>query len=127
MNRRIYIAGKVTGLPWEEVVRKFADFERYLAGPCVEVVNPITHVMTMSRVKVIDSWAAELKECIPAMLHCDELHLMPCWKQSRGARLERYIAIRLGMKIVYYKEPTLSDVFKQLGEILGPYLENEQI
>jgi Domain of unknown function (DUF4406) len=36
------------------------------------------------------------------MLQCDEVHLLPCWNESRGAQLERDIAIRLGMNVVYH-------------------------
>jgi len=39
---------------------------------------------------------------IKKMLECDEVHMLPDWQESRGAQLERDIALRLGMHVVYH-------------------------
>lgn len=102
MTKKAYIAGKVTGLPATQAKNKFKQFENKLIKQGYEVVNPITHIVTTSQHRIIKDWSDEMKVCIPAMLHCDELHLMPCWQESRGAVLERDIALRLGMQVVYH-------------------------
>ncbi len=46
------------------------------------------------------SWEQYMKNDIATMLTCDEVHFLPDWEDSKGARLERYIAEFLKMKIV---------------------------
>ncbi|NDC41298.1 MAG: DUF4406 domain-containing protein, partial [Chitinophagia bacterium] len=48
------------------------------------------------------TWKDAIKNDIKRMLDCDEVHLLPDWQESRGAQLERDIAIRLGMQVVYH-------------------------
>lgn len=99
--KRIYLAGKVTGLPPEEVKKKFdlaaSNIMHQNLG--VEVFNPVSFVAVWHLGN--KSWEAIMKACIIEMLQCHEVHLMPCWKDSAGAKLEYEIALRLKMKIVY--------------------------
>jgi len=48
------------------------------------------------------NWDDTVRADIKTMLECDEVHLLPDWQESRGAQLERDIAVRLGMQIVYH-------------------------
>ena len=96
MKRTAYVAGKVTGLPKTEVKSKFNLIEHQLAGMGYHVVKPI-------RVNEDDTvWKDAVSNDIRKMLECDEVHLLPDGQDSRGAQLERDIALRLGMPIVYH-------------------------
>lgn len=96
MNRRVYVAGKVTGLPKEQVKTKFNQITSKLNGLGYQVVNPVAITND------VPSWDDALRNDIKKMLECDELHMLPDWQESRGAQLERDIAIRLGMNVVYH-------------------------
>ena len=96
MNKTIYIAGKVSGMPKAVVVEKFNMISTKLSQQGYIVSNPTPDFVGDTNLEA----AMRLK--IKAMLACDELHLLPCWKDSRRARLERDIALRSGMKIIYH-------------------------
>jgi len=96
MNRTAYIAGKITGLPKGIVKDKFNTMARQLSGMGYHVVKP--GAVTDDN----KSWDEALRADIKHMLECDEVHLLPDWQDSRGAQLERDIAIRLGMQVVYH-------------------------
>ncbi len=96
MNRTAYIAGKVTGVPKGEVKDKFKTIANKLTGKGYKVVQPVG---------VSDdspSWNDAIRSDIKKMLECDEVHMLPDWQESRGAQLERDIALRLGMDVVYH-------------------------
>ena len=96
MNRTAYIAGKITGLPKTHVQDKFKLLNNRLEEMGYHVVNPLG---------VNDDslpWEDAVRTDIKKMLECDEVHLLPDWKDSRGAQLERDIALRLGMQVVYH-------------------------
>ncbi len=96
MKRTVYIAGKITGLPKEEVQSKFNNITSRLTDMGYNVVNPAA---TLEEER---NWRDSVRSDIKKMLECDEVHLLPDWQESRGAQLERDIALRLGMQVVYH-------------------------
>lgn len=94
-TKTIYIAGKVSGLPYAECSQKFGAYEVTLirAGH-----NPIVPLNLVWRT---DDWETAMKKCIAAMVTCDEVHFLPCWVDSRGAKLEHDIAKQLKIPILY--------------------------
>jgi hypothetical protein len=96
MNRTAYIAGKITGLPKTHVQDKFNLINDQLTCMGYHVVNPLA-VTDDSK-----TWEDAVRSDIQKMLECDEVHLLPDWQDSRGAQLERDIALRLGMQVVYH-------------------------
>jgi len=96
MNRTAYIAGKITGLPKGDVKDKFNMMASQLTGLGYHVVKPVA-VYDDSQ-----TWDDAVRSDIKKMLECDEVHLLPDWQESRGAQLERDIALRLGMQVVYH-------------------------
>jgi hypothetical protein len=97
MNR-IYISGKITGLPKEEVFEKFDTAEKKLAAQGFEVVNPIKNGLLFEA-----DWNEHMKKDIQQLLTCDFLYLLPDWKNSKGAKLEKKIAESLNMKQIIEK------------------------
>ena len=41
--------------------------------------------------------------CLKAMLDCDGIYMLKGWKKSRGAKLEHFIALKLGIEILLEK------------------------
>ena len=96
MNRTAYVAGRITGLPRKQVKEKFNMIARKLTGMGYQVVKPVA---------VTDDtkpWDDAVRSDIKKMLECDEVHMLPDWQESKGAQLERDIALRLGMQVVYH-------------------------
>ena len=96
MNRTAYVAGKVTGLSKTDAQHKFDLISSELKGMGYQVVNPIAESDDPQ------TWDEALRREIKKMLECDEVHMLPDWQESRGAQLERDIALRLGMEVVYH-------------------------
>jgi len=96
MNRTAYVSGNITGLPKTAVQDKFNIIGEELAGKGCHVVKPDA-LTDDSR-----TWDDTVRSDIKKMLECDEVHLLSDWQDSRGAQLERDIALRLGMQVVYH-------------------------
>lgn len=94
-KKKIYIAGKVTGLPHDEVYAKFADMQTNLESVGFEVANPITIVNNAQ-----STWLEAMKLCIAELLTCDAVYLLPCHNNSKGALIEKQLAINLKMPCV---------------------------
>lgn len=92
---KIYIAGKVTGEPYQECREKFAMAEFRLRRKGYETINPL-------RLAPQDAnWQDAMKKCVRELAICDEIFMLKDWKNSRGAKVEHYIAEQLGLKFHY--------------------------
>lgn len=92
---KVYLAGKVTGLNYAEATHKFGQQEVLLMRQGLEVVNPLNIVDSN------DAWPVAMSKCIKALVDCSKVYFMPCWKDSKGARIEHDLASGLGIEIVY--------------------------
>lgn len=93
---KIYLAGKVTGDPsykkkFEAGVKHLED----LGWKREDIVNPAQ--------KVPDGtpWLKAMWKCLGLMRRCGWVAMLPDWKESRGARVEHWIA-RMTMKYIVY-------------------------
>lgn len=100
MKKTIYIGGAVSGLPFEQVQAKFLKKQKELEALGHEVINPVAEVVKLGYQDA--PWETIMRELLPQLCRCHELHLLPCWKQSRGADLERSTAKQLGITVVYH-------------------------
>ncbi len=92
---KIYVAGPMTG-------HKDLNFPAFHAAASAlraagwEVVNPAEvnpdHTM---------AWADCMRRDITALVGCDAIVLLDGWMSSKGARLERHIAVELDMAVHY--------------------------
>lgn len=94
---RVYIAGKVTGLPTGEVFTKFGQAEYWLKGQGHDVVNPLRLCSSEW------SWNKCMRVCLGELLKCDAVCLLKDWCDSPGAHIEYYIASVLKMRVMYYR------------------------
>lgn len=96
MNRiKTYIAGPMTGLPNfnKEAFAKEAEF---LTSRGCDVVNPAALHDHTDR-----PWYFYMKAALKAMLDCEQVCMLQGWEESKGARLERQLALTLGMTVFY--------------------------
>lgn len=94
---KVYIAGKVSGLPVGETFIKFAQAEWWLKAGGHEVVNPLRLCSAGW------DWAKCMRVCITELVKCDAICLLKDWGDSPGAVTEYYIASRLGMPVMVFK------------------------
>lgn len=97
---KIYISGRITENP--QYMQDFAHAEQVLNfsninGQKFDVVNP-TKVSPFDENK---TWRDYMREDIKALVDCDAIYMLCGWRRSKGARLERRIAIKLGLEVIY--------------------------
>lgn len=95
---RIYIAGAITNLCPIETAKKFDSAEQFLRFLGYEPVNPMRLPHNHNR-----TWESYMRECIKALCDCDAIYILSDWEISAGATIERDLAIKLKMKIIYQK------------------------
>ena len=89
----IYISGKVTGNVG--YYAQFMEAEQKLIKMGYSPVNPVKNVPLQK------SWEYYMRTDIVKLMCCDSIYMLKGWRRSRGARLERFIARKLGYKIIY--------------------------
>ncbi len=111
--KTVYIAGKVTGLPYLPTVEKFNQAEQRLSKAGYKVVNP------MKIVPEETTWQDAMKTCVAAISQCDCIYMLHDWKQSEGAVMELETALRLGLTVVSsltFDNGTISEELKTLTQ-----------
>ena len=91
---KIYVSGKISGLPIEEAKQRFANSQALLESIGFEVVNPITMGLHQEA-----TWEQHMVKDIELLLSCDSIYMMDNWTQSTGAGIEYDIAMRTGKDI----------------------------
>lgn len=95
MNRmRVYVSGKMTGLP-DHGAAKFAEATSRLRAAGYTVISP----SEMDGGKPLE-WHEYLRRDLRLLSEVDAIALLDNWRDSRGAQLEVLVALRLGMKVI---------------------------
>ncbi len=108
--KKVYIAGKVTGLPIHEVTIKFGAAQKAIEAAGAVPVNPL---------EVVNDWQCDwktaMRKCVAALMECDYIYLLPDWQASRGALIEQRIAVDVGIKLLIGSEKHLKErIYGQL-------------
>lgn len=93
---KIYISGKISGLPYGEVERKFADAEELLESIGFEVVNPLRNGLPEK-----EEWIKHLCKDIELLHGCGAIFMLDNWRDSRGARHEYNFALEEGKEVYF--------------------------
>lgn len=97
---KIYISGKITGLPIKNVIEKFKWHAAFLKLKGYSPINPV-EINPFDESK---TWHDYMIEDVRVLLKCDAIYMLKDWGQSKGARLEYQIAKELGLKIFFEGE-----------------------
>ncbi len=93
---RIYISGKISGLPHNEVEERFDDAEKLLSYLGFDVVNPLKNGLATH-----EKWIKHLCKDIELLHSCDAIYMMDNWTESRGARHEYDFALAENKNILF--------------------------
>lgn len=100
MKIKVYIAGPMTGLPgFNFPAFKAAAARLRMYG--YDAVSP--HEGAHNR-DLTQPWDYYMREDIKLLVDCDGMALLPGWGKSKGAKLEKYIAKKLGMRVAPLRE-----------------------
>lgn len=92
--KKIYISGKISGLPISEVIRKFQaacdKVKRFGLVP----MNPLDNDLPLDA-----EWADQMGKDISILLRCDAIYLLPDYSDSEGAKIELAVARQRKMPI----------------------------
>jgi hypothetical protein len=92
MNR-VYIAGKMTGLPGYGY-DAFHAAAKQLRELGYHVENPAENPAPAD-----GKWESYMRMAIAQLVTCDEIHMLRGWATSKGATIERKLAEDLGLVI----------------------------
>jgi len=84
---KTYISGKITGLSFKEVKKNFEEAEELLKSLGMTPVNPLKNGLCRS-----ESWEKHMIRDIEMLMECDSILMLENWIDSKGARIEKYIA-----------------------------------
>lgn len=97
---KIYISGKISGLPREEYMRQFREAEENLKVNGYDVVNPTRFaVCKYEWLYKLVGYNLTLLYDLWRLSKCDAIWMLPGWMHSRGATIERTFASNLGLKV----------------------------
>lgn len=99
---KVYISGPMTGLP-DFNYPAFNAAAARLRHLGYDVVNPVDIGRELGDGLL---WSQYMRPCIAAVLQCDALVLLPGWAESRGAKLERDVALAIGLRVCTLSEVT---------------------
>ena len=88
----VYISGKISGLPMDEVEKKFWEAENRLFSLGLTPVNPLKNGIVRN-----SSWVEHLSRDLEILKTCDAIFLLPDWMDSDGAKIEKEESERLGL------------------------------
>jgi chromosomal replication initiation ATPase DnaA len=116
---KIYISGKITGLPFDEVETKFQNAEWLLEDLDVVPVNPLKNGLTKEH-----SWNQHMVRDIEMLFECDGILMLDNWSDSVGAGIECDIAKRTGKVILFevnvaHSNEVVSRIQDAIHEMMG--------
>lgn len=92
-KRKVYISGPVTGLEYSEASENFRNCAKLVESTGkYEAVNPLEGEPEGL------TWEQYMRRDIKKLMDCDRIISMPGWTGSEGAKMERELALSLGIK-----------------------------
>lgn len=102
---KIYISGKISDTDLTETRARFAAVAKAMKRLGYEPVTPLENRLTEH-----DTWEAHIVKDIATLLQCKAIYMLQGWQDSKGARIEHYIATKIGMPIMYeIEQPIISE------------------
>ena len=92
-GKRVYLSGPITNVKNYRGLFMFAE-ELADFGEAKQIYNPAAQIPSSS------SWEQAMHRCLSEITNYDTVVMLPGWNVSRGARLERDVALACGINIV---------------------------
>lgn len=114
---KIYISGKMRGLPEEESRKKFEAAHQYLIELGHDVVNPWDSEGEKN--EKCKDWDDYILYDLQILKTCDAIFMLSNWQDSDGAKCEHAFARGRGIEIIYEEQPekTYTLIWQNIREI----------
>lgn len=100
---RIYLSGKITGLEKEVYTKQFARAESFYKTSGFDVINPVTIGEAVLKNNPKAKWNDFMQEDLKALRTCTHIVLLEGWEESKGAKMEKAEAEKMGLEIMQLK------------------------
>jgi len=100
---KIYLSGKITGLDKEVYTRRFERAETFYKTSGFDVVNPVKIGEEVLKINPKAEWQDFMIRDLEALKTCTHIALLEGWEESRGAKMEKAEAEKMGLEIMYLK------------------------
>lgn len=115
-GKRVYLSGPITNTKNYKGLFMFAE-ELVGYDEAEEIFNPAAQIPSSS------SWEQAMHRCLSEITNYDTVVMLPGWNVSRGARLERDVALACGMRVIDFSEnKIIYSFYLALKETLGRLL-----
>lgn len=115
-GKRVYLSGPITNVKNYKSLFMFAEELAALDG-AEQIYNPASQIPSSS------SWEQAMHRCLSEITNYDTVVMLPGWNVSRGARLERDVALAWGMRVVDFGEnKIIYGLYNSLKEALEKLL-----
>lgn len=115
-GKRVYLSGPITNTKNYKGLFMFAE-ELAALGDAEQIYNPAAQISASS------SWEQAMHRCLSEITNYDTVVMLLGWNVSRGAKLERDVALACGMRVVDFGEnKIIYSLFNSLKETLGRLL-----
>lgn len=116
---KVYISGKISGLPIQEAKERFDNAQALLESCGLDTVNPMSKEMPENA-----TWKQHMVKDIELLLSCDAIYLMDNWADSRGAQIEYDIANRMKLEFIFesdyiYRNKEVFKIQSAIHEVMG--------
>lgn len=92
--KRVYISGRISGLPLDEAKKKFQHYEDFIRSIGLTPINPMHNGLPDTA-----SWMQHMHEDIDLVASAGAILFIPDWTKSDGANVEYFVARHLGLEI----------------------------
>lgn len=113
--KRVYLSGPITNVKNYKGLFMFA--EELIGWEAEQIYNPASQIPSSS------SWEQAMHRCLSEITNYDTVVMLPGWNVSRGARLERDVALACGMRVLELsKNKIIYGLYSSLKETLEKFL-----
>ena len=100
---RIYLSGKITGLDKEVYSRQFERAENFYKTSGFDVVNPVKIGEEVLKINPKAEWQDFMVRDLEALRTCTHIALLEGWEESKGAKMEKAEAEKMGLEIMHLR------------------------
>lgn len=110
MNR-VYLSGPMSGMP-ELNYPAFNALAQRLRLRGLVVENPAEN-----HPPHCGSWLGYMRLAVAQLARCDAVVMLPGWQQSRGAKIERQLALGMGLRVLDERSLACPEDFGACGNV----------